>query len=176
MNRTSGFAIPLELTMQGVGLNAFAEGFVEMITRNASETRELGKALARKLRPGDVLLLVGELGAGKTSFAQGLARGLGVRERVTSPTFALVREYAGRLPLIHLDAYRLEGPLDLYEIGVEEYLDGNGVLVVEWGDRVKGFFEPPYLEVKFEYGSGDDVRRVVFIPVGEGWRKRLSGM
>ena len=151
------------------------EDMIEELTRSPEETRELGGRVARILRPGDVLLLVGELGAGKTCFAQGLARGLGVRERVTSPTFTLVREYQGRLPLIHLDAYRLEGPLDLYEIGIEDYLEGDGVLMVEWGDRVRGFFDPPFLEVRLEYARGEEERRVSLVPVGGDWAERLEG-
>jgi tRNA threonylcarbamoyladenosine biosynthesis protein TsaE len=133
----------------------------------------LGGSLAAVLRPGDVLLLVGELGAGKTCFVQGLARGLGVAEQVTSPTFILMREYHGRLPLYHLDAYRLEGAGDLFAIGAEEYLDGEGVLVVEWGDRARDFFTLDHLEIGFEFAGTDDERRIHFLACGSSWEGRI---
>jgi tRNA threonylcarbamoyladenosine biosynthesis protein TsaE len=150
------------------------EAHGDFVTRSAEETRELGCELAGMLHPGDVVLLVGELGAGKTCFAQGVARGLEVREHVTSPTFNLLREYHGRIALYHLDAYRLDGPADLFAIGVDEYLDGDGVLLVEWGDRVRDFFRMEYLEISLMFGTGDDERRVVFEPRGNAWAQRLS--
>ncbi len=145
-------------------------------TRFAGETQALGLALAALLRPGDVVLLVGELGTGKTCFAQGVARGLGIVEQVTSPTFTLMREYRGRIPLYHLDAYRLEGSEDLFAIGVDEYLEGDGALLVEWGDRAREFFTPEYLEVRFDFANGDEERRVCFIPRGASWERRLPEM
>jgi len=138
----------------------------------ADDTRELGSALAGLLVPGDVVLLIGELGAGKTCFAQGVAHGLEVREQVTSPTFTLMREYRGRLPLYHLDAYRLDGAADLFSIGVDEYLDGDGVLLVEWGDRAREFFTVDHLEVGILFGTGDEERRIVFTPHGDSWARR----
>jgi len=137
------------------------------------QTRGLAADLAALLRPGDVVLLVGELGAGKTRFIQGLAEGLGVRERVLSPTFTLLRHYRGRLPLNHLDAYRLEGANDLFELGIEEYLGGEGVLVVEWGDRVRDFFAGDRLEVEIRYGKSEESRILRFKPYGISWKDRL---
>lgn len=142
-------------------------------TASEAETRELAAALAALLRPGDVVLLVGELGSGKTRFVQGLAEGLGVRERVLSPSFTLLRHYRGRLPLDHMDAYRLEGPHDLFELGIEEYLGGEGVLVVEWGDRVREFFTGDRLEVEMRFTEDDDRRCMVFRPYGVSWEERL---
>lgn len=144
-----------------------------LTTASAEETRRLGIALAALLRPGDVVLLVGELGAGKTCLAQGIANGLGIAERVTSPTFTLLREYEGSPPLYHLDAYRLDGPGDLAELGIEEYLDGDGILLVEWGDRVRGFFGGDMLEVTLEF-SGGDRREVCLAPLGEDWESRIA--
>jgi tRNA threonylcarbamoyladenosine biosynthesis protein TsaE len=152
------------------------EAYRDFITQSAVETRDLGCELAGTLRPGDVVLLTGELGAGKTCFAQGVARGLEIDEHVTSPTFNLMREYYGRIPLYHLDAYRLDGPADLFAIGVDEYLEGDGVLLVEWGDRVRDFFRMEYLEVGFFFGTHDDERRVVFKPRGNSWAHRLLEM
>lgn len=146
----------------------------EYKTRGPDETRDLGRRFAEALRPGDVVLLVGELGAGKTCFAQGLALGLGIEEQVTSPTFTLLREYKGRLPLYHLDAYRLEGSADLFDIGVDEYMEGQGVLIVEWGDRARDFFTPEYLEVGFEFAGDDEERRIRFSVHGGSWEGRMS--
>jgi tRNA threonylcarbamoyladenosine biosynthesis protein TsaE len=142
------------------------------ITRGAGETRQLGSDLAGLLLPGDVVLLIGELGAGKTCFAQGVARGLEVREQVTSPTFTLMREYRGRLALYHLDAYRLEGAADLFAIGADEYLDSAGVLLVEWGDRARDFFTMDHLEITFFFGTSDEERRIVFTLRGNSWESR----
>lgn len=142
-------------------------------TRDEKETRELARALTALLRPGDVILLVGELGAGKTCFAKGMAQGLGIRENVLSPTFTLLKEYAGRLPLYHLDAYRLEGPWDLFDIGLEDYMEGDGVLLVEWGDRVRDFFTQVYLEVRMEFTELEGERIIYIVPEGESWRERL---
>ncbi len=145
-------------------------------TKSAAETFALGLALADLLSPGDVVLLAGELGTGKTSFAQGIARGMGIAEQVTSPTFTLMREYQGRMPLYHIDAYRMDGPLDLYDIGVDEYMEGEAVLVVEWGERVRDFFGSDYLEVRLGFADGEDERQVCFLPHGGTWQRRLQGM
>lgn len=138
------------------------------------ETRGLAARLAELLRPGDVILLEGELGTGKTVFVRGLAEALGVRERVLSPTFTLAREYRGRLALYHLDAYRLEGPMDLYDLGVEEVLEGEGVLIVEWGDRVRDFFREGYLRVVMSYGDDEEERVIGLFPRGSDWADRLK--
>lgn len=96
-------------------------------------TIALGEMVGKNLRPGDILLLEGDLGAGKTTFAQGVAKGLGVNEFVNSPTFVIINEYfSGRLPLYHMDLYRVEDESQLYDLGIEEYLFGNGVCLVEW--------------------------------------------
>lgn len=145
-------------------------------TRGEEETRMLAARLASLLEPGDVILLVGELGTGKTTFVRGLAEGLGVRERVLSPTFTLAREYLGRLPLHHLDAYRLKGPVDLYDLGVEELLGGEGVVAVEWGDRVREFFRQGYLEIEMAYGKEEGERLIRFLPRGGEWAGRLRRM
>jgi len=151
-------------------------GHRHLRTESAGETFELGLAVAGLLRPGDVVLLVGELGTGKTCFTQGVARGMGIEKQVTSPTYTLMRVYQGRIPLYHLDAYRLEGPADLYDIGVDEYLEGEGIIVVEWGERVRCFFDPEYLEVRLDFAEGDDERHVRLLPHGSSWEIRLQGM
>lgn len=100
-----------------------------------ARTHALGRALGSALAAGDVILLVGDLGAGKTALAQGIGAGLGVRAVVNSPTFTIVKEYAGRLPLYHFDLYRIEAPDELYALGFDDYLAGDGVCVVEWAER-----------------------------------------
>ncbi len=107
-----------------------------MITKSAAETRALGEKLAGRLQPGDVLLLEGDLGAGKSELTRGIARGLGVAETVTSPSFTILNVYeSGRCPLYHFDWYRLESAEELYELGMDEYLGGDGIAVVEWPGR-----------------------------------------
>ena len=114
------------------------------ITHSPEETEKLGEALGRCLAPGTVLAYRGELGAGKTAFTRGLARGLGYREPVTSPTYTIVNEYlGGRLPLFHFDMYRLHSADDLWDIGWEDYLDRGGVCAVEWSENVAGRFSAP---------------------------------
>jgi tRNA threonylcarbamoyladenosine biosynthesis protein TsaE len=110
---------------------------LHMVTRNEQETRSVARQLAMKLMPDDVILLQGDLGAGKTTFTQGLAEGLGVLDNATSPTFTLVQEYrGGRLPLYHFDLYRLAGPEEVFNLGFFDYLEQGGVAVVEWPERL----------------------------------------
>ena len=106
-----------------------------MMTRNAEETRNAGKKLGDSLNPGDIVALRGPLGAGKTVFAQGVAESLGIREPVTSPTYTLISEYEGRMPLYHMDLYRLGSPEEFTWLGVQEMLDGAGISLIEWSER-----------------------------------------
>ncbi len=115
---------------------------MEYITNSPSETEAVGAALARVLQPGTVIAYRGDLGAGKTAFTRGLARGLGVTERVTSPTYTIVNEYlGGRMPLFHFDMYRLGSEDELFDIGWEDYLERGGVCAVEWSENVWGAME-----------------------------------
>ena len=110
---------------------------MEYITNSPEETEQIGERLAKKLTPGTVLAYRGDLGAGKTAFTRGLARGLGYTDPVTSPTYTIVNEYlGGRLPLFHFDMYRLQNDDDLWDIGWEDYLDRGGVCAVEWSENV----------------------------------------
>ena len=107
------------------------------VTNSPEETEELGRRLGEAAEPGMVIAFTGDLGAGKTAFTRGLARGLGIRDRVTSPTFTIVNEYeGGRLPLFHFDMYRLASADELFDIGWEDYLDRGGVCAVEWSEQV----------------------------------------
>ena len=132
---------------------------MQFITNAPEETEALGEKLAKLLRPGTVLAYLGDLGAGKTAFTRGLARGLGCRETVTSPTYTLVNEYlGGRLPLFHFDMYRLTSSDDLWDIGWEDYLDRQGVCAVEWSENVPEAMHGA-LTVRIEK-LGDSVRRI----------------
>jgi len=117
------------------------------VSHGAAQTQRVGARLGELLEAGDVVLLEGELGAGKTVFAQGVARGLGIEDPVTSPTFTLIHEYEGRLPLYHADLYRLAGAADALGIGLEEYLWGDGVTLIEWPDRATGLVPDVHLTV-----------------------------
>ncbi|MBI2957278.1 MAG: tRNA (adenosine(37)-N6)-threonylcarbamoyltransferase complex ATPase subunit type 1 TsaE [Chloroflexi bacterium] len=146
---------------------------VELATCGPDETRHLGSAIGRTARPGDVLLLVGELGAGKTTLTQGIARGLGVKEHAVSPSFVLMREYKGRLPLYHLDLYRLERLAEIADLGLDDYLCGKGVSIVEWADRGPSLMPADHLMIELRALSGSE-RCIRLIPHGERYRQRLK--
>ena len=141
-------------------------------TDSADATRAVAAALAEQLLPGDLVLLVGDLGAGKTAFAQGLAKGLGVEEPVTSPTFTIVQQYEGRLRLAHVDVYRLDRVQDLYDLGFDELIDDGGVTVVEWGDLVAQALPTEHLLVRIDLGTADTERVLDFSYHGARWRGR----
>jgi len=127
-----------------------------VITEGPEDTVRLGEELARMLRPGDVVALVGELGSGKTTLVKGIAQGLFVKEPVISPSFLLARSYRGRMPLHHLDAYRVNSPEELVEVGLLELLPPEeGVTVVEWADRVEELIPPGSLWIHLEHLDGD---------------------
>ena len=127
-----------------------------VITEGPEETVRLGEELAHMLRPGDVVALVGELGSGKTTLVKGIAQGLFVKEPVISPSFLLARSYRGRMPLHHLDAYRVNSPEELVEVGLLELLPPEeGVTVVEWADRVEELIPPGSLWIHLEHLDGD---------------------
>lgn len=146
-------------------------------TTSVEDTRALAAALAELARPGDLLLLAGDLGAGKTAFTQGFGAALGVTDRITSPTFTLVNSYEGRLELNHLDVYRLEALAEVIDLGVPEMLDDGGVTVIEWGDAVSPALPADYLEVRFAFTEGaDDERILELVPVGSRWMARTRAV
>lgn len=152
-------------------------------TKSVDDTRELAAQVATLAKPGDVILLAGELGAGKTAFAQGFGRALGVDEPIVSPTFTLVRTYAGRVPLVHVDVYRLDHLQEVVELGLAELLDDGGVALIEWGDMAAPTLPPDFLEVRLEYSVGDedgvgldDERRISFRIVGPSWAPRQRAL
>ena len=133
----------------------------EYITNGEGETEDLGCRLGRALEPGAVIAYTGDLGAGKTAFTRGLARGLGIPDRVTSPTFTIVNEYeGGRLPLFHFDMYRLGSSEELFDIGWEDYLARGGVCAVEWSENVEDALDDDAIRVEIRRGEGDNQRHI----------------
>ena len=149
-------------------------------TRTADDTRAAGAALAPFLRPRDVVVLTGELGAGKTTFVQGIAAGLGATEHVASPTFMLVREYvSGRVPLAHVDLYRLDREQDVIDLALDELEDGERVLLVEWGDPVAELLADDRLRVELvgiDPTGADETRRITLEPSGDTWSERRADL
>jgi len=138
-------------------------------TESAAQTEALGRELGAKLRPGSVVAFRGGLGMGKTAFTRGLAQGLGCTGRVTSPTFTIVNEYRGNIPLFHFDMYRLDSSDALFDIGWEDYLDRGGVCAVEWSENVADALERDTVRVDIRRG-GEESRRVISVePVPAGF-------
>jgi len=132
-----------------------------MVLMNEEQVNEYGRELGGKLGPGDVVALCGELGAGKTTLAKAIASGLGVTETVTSPTFTLICEYkSGRLPLYHIDVYRLENPEELAGMGLDEYFYGSGITIVEWADRIGWLLPKESTRIELSYTDDPDIRKV----------------
>lgn len=140
-----------------------------------ADTRKLGRVIGKGLVPGDVLLLSGPLGAGKTTLTQGIARGLDIQSGVMSPTFVLMRELKGRLVLYHLDLYRLENIPEIADLGLDDYFYGDGVTIVEWADRAAGLLPPDHLRIEIDY-AGDKARHFRLIACGERYRRLLAGI
>lgn len=130
---------------------------MRIIAQTPEETMKIAGKLAETFSGGEVVGLDGGLGAGKTVFVKGFARGLGVRAAITSPTFNIVREYAGRLPLYHFDVYRIEEPEEMFEVGFAEYLSSGGVTIIEWASRVEALLPPGCIRVEIQ-GAGEDAR------------------
>ena len=138
-------------------MNAEKSDVIINVSKSAEHTFLLGEKLAHRLKSGDVVALYGGLGAGKTVFVKGIAKGLGIEDDVTSPTFTFLRQYQGRLPLFHFDLYRIEDEMELYCIGLYDFAGGENVCVVEWAERAQSLF--PNIIVRFS-GSGSDVRNI----------------
>lgn len=143
---------------------------MERMTRTEAETEQIGTSLAAQLRPGDVLLLYGDLGAGKSVFARGLARGLGISGPVTSPTFTLLNVYQGRLALHHFDLYRLDSGEEFEAAGLSEYVGGEAVALVEWPQRALEALPARHLAVEIAYGDSEGERYIRIRPMG-GFRE-----
>ncbi|WP_078382382.1 tRNA (adenosine(37)-N6)-threonylcarbamoyltransferase complex ATPase subunit type 1 TsaE [Sutcliffiella halmapala] len=141
---------------------------VELMTHSSGETMNLSQALGKLLHGGEVLLLEGDLGAGKTTFTKGLAKGLDITRNVNSPTFTIIKEYEGRLPLYHMDVYRLADSEE--DLGFDDYFMSKGVTVVEWAHLIEDYLPEERLEI-YIYHHGDDERKIVFTPKGERYEE-----
>jgi tRNA threonylcarbamoyladenosine biosynthesis protein TsaE len=145
-------------------------------TASADETRQLAASVAELTRAGDLILLAGDLGAGKTTFAKGFGGALGVTEPITSPTFTLVSQYQGRLELNHVDVYRLDQVEEVLDLGLAEMLDDGGVTLIEWGDTIIPALPADFLEIRLRIGEGDDDRVVEVQLVGARWSARSRAL
>ncbi len=132
-----------------------------LVTRTPEETMALGETIGARLRKGDVLALQGTLAAGKTTITKGIARGLGITENITSPTFTLISEYSGTMPLYHMDVYRLDSTEDFINLGVDEMLYGQGVCIIEWSEKVMS--ELPLVTIRIKLETNTDESRTITI-------------
>jgi len=146
---------------------------LEILSHSPQETQRVGQRLGELAEPGDLYLLTGPLGAGKTTLIQGIAQGLGVQDSVRSPTFVLMACYRGRFPLYHLDLYRLEDLSEALDLGLEEYLEGEGLLVVEWAERAREVFPAHRLHITLE-PIGEQERRLLLQAEGERYEALLD--
>jgi len=150
--------------------------FLELATATPQETKAVGKAIAEVLGSGDVISLTGDLGAGKTTLVQGMAKGLGVTQPVLSPTFTLVRQYQGIAPVYHMDVYRLERLQDVIDLGFDEMIDRGGIVLIEWGDAIEALLPPNFLQVELTMSDSSDGRRLGLSWQGKTWQARWERM
>ena len=146
---------------------------LEIVSNSAEQTRKIGMKLGKLAASGDVILLVGSLGAGKTCLTQGIAHGLGIHEYTASPSFVLVREYRGKLPLYHIDLYRLDKIEEVTQLGLDDYLYGNGVCVVEWADKGLSVLPEEHLLIEMQIVSPMK-RKLSFMPKGTRYLEIIS--
>jgi len=149
---------------------------LRIVTHSPDETRELGRLLGAEAKPGDLLLLSGPLGAGKTCLTQGVAFGLGVQEYARSPSFIIVSRYRGRMDLYHIDLYRLDDLAEIMDLGLEEYLTGGGISVVEWADKATSLFPQEHLWIEMAYGEEENERCIVFNARGDRHNELLQAL
>ena len=133
---------------------------IELCAKNECETEKIGEEFAKTLKPADIVAMYGGMGMGKTAFTRGVARGLGIDDRVTSPTYAIVNEYYGDLSLFHFDLFRISGSDELFDIGFDDYLTRNGVCVIEWFENAEGAYSPAY-EVHISSGENESERKIL---------------
>jgi tRNA threonylcarbamoyladenosine biosynthesis protein TsaE len=151
-------------------------GTARTVTRSEGETLALAGAVGQLLRPGDVVSVVGDLGAGKTVFARGVAGALGVSQPVVSPSFTIVREYDGRVPLVHVDVYRIGTIQELHDLGFEEVVRDDAITLVEWGDVIDPLLPRERLDVRLVAGGADDERLVELEGHGPSWYARATDL
>ena len=144
-----------------------------IITKSHEETKNLGKAVSKLVKPGDILAFYGELGAGKTCFIQGISRGLKVEDYVVSPSFTIINEYQGKIPVYHFDLFRLNNAEEILELGYEEYFYGEGLTVVEWAEKIEQLLPKEHLKIGIKFKDRYE-RTISFIPQGDRFNKFLK--
>ena len=149
-------------------------GKLQVVSRSAEDTQNLGRAIGQRAQAGDIYLLHGPLGAGKTCLTQGIAWGLDVTGHARSPTFVLMNVYRGRLEMYHLDLYRVSGSSEAWDLGLEEQLFGDGICVVEWADRAEDLFPEDSLRIFLEYAGEENDRAISIETDGERFRPLLE--
>ncbi|MBU4310438.1 tRNA (adenosine(37)-N6)-threonylcarbamoyltransferase complex ATPase subunit type 1 TsaE [bacterium] len=144
-------------------------------TKSATETINLGKRIGKLLQAGDVVALIGRLGSGKTTLTQGLARGLGVKRKdyVTSPSFTLIKEHKGRIPIYHIDLYRIDNIKEIFNLGYEEYFYGEGVAIIEWADKIRKLLPREVLIINLEI-IGENRRKIELVPKGKHYQNIIK--
>jgi len=149
---------------------------LRLFSNSVEDTYDIGKRLGRLLTKGSIVCLTGDLGAGKTAFTQGIAKGMGVEDYVTSPTYTIINEYQGRIPLYHFDVYRLNDVEEMYELGYEEYFFGDGAVVVEWADIVRDIIPTERLWITILKGKDENSREILIEPTGAAYEEIVKGM
>lgn len=146
---------------------------INIETHSFEETVEFGISLGAKLGSGDIICLSGDLGTGKTALTNGIAKSLGINSYITSPTFTIVNEYDGRLPLYHFDVYRISDPDEMFEIGFEEYISGDGITIIEWGEQIYEILPKEIIKINIKKNleKGFDVREISIDFIGEKYSK-----
>lgn len=152
---------------------------MQFLVKNVEETTELGFSIGKLLNSGDIVCLTGDLGTGKTHITKGIAKGLGINDHITSPTFTIVNEYdSGRLKLYHFDVYRVSDPDEIYAIGFDDYIFSNGVSIIEWANYIEEILPSDYLHILIEkdLSNGEEYRKITITPYGERYDyiKKLS--
>lgn len=145
---------------------------LKFTSRSPEETQQLGRYIGQLVQPGDIILLSGPLGAGKTCLAQGIAHGLGVKENPASPSYVLLREFSGRLPLYHMDLYRLDFK-EIDELGLDDYLYGRGACVIEWAEKAEALLPEEHLNIKLAY-AGESARDIYIVASGTRYEKLVQ--
>ncbi|HBF4284418.1 tRNA (adenosine(37)-N6)-threonylcarbamoyltransferase complex ATPase subunit type 1 TsaE [Clostridioides difficile] len=136
---------------------------------NENKTREIGYKLGKLLKEGSVICLVGDLGAGKTTMTQSLADSLGIEDYITSPTFTIINEYEGKIPLYHFDVYRIGSSDEMYDIGYDEYVNSNGICIIEWANLIEDILPKEYLNIELKYKA--EGREMILTPKGEFYKE-----
>ncbi len=155
-------------------LNRKADIMAKIILNGLKDTKEFGEKLGSLLKPGDIICLIGDLGAGKTTLTKSIGIGLGVEDYITSPTFTLINEYKGKLNLYHFDVYRLEGITDLDDLGFEEYFYSDGVCIIEWGDKIEDILPEGTINISIEKGKELDNRILILNGKGDRFKELIE--